>query len=365
MAKLAVIGDTHLDRSLFGYDLSDKIYKTLNEFFELCKKNKVGRAVHLGDFFDTPRPSQEHLGLLISWCRLFESEGIYLDILVGNHEVVSGSTISSALEIVKTVGFKYVRVVDQCRTTNCPVMGHKILYLPFPSPHLYPTPKSYESHIESVFKGLGEGKVTVFSHLNLQNVFYNQQEWVYRGKDYFIPSYIMQDPRVDKIYSGHIHYHQIVDNLIVVGAANKLRMSEKDNPTLFFLDGEPVKSRTPINLIQTDIVASSQSELDNFMEEDNNNYKSSVVKINPTSRSRDAVNWSVLVDKLYSLGADHVKMLPVKIIEVIEASELSVEVKSKSNDDRFLEWLYLSKDLTTEDKERIYLKFKKLLDNNV
>ena len=131
--RIGIIGDTHLGRKLYGYDLTGAIRRVMYKFFEFCVNEQVDLAVHLGDMFDTITPTIAHQKLAVQWLNEFERAGIQLRVLTGNHEVSAGSKATTALDCIKAIPYKYVDVVKYPLALS-PADSPELLFLPFPAP---------------------------------------------------------------------------------------------------------------------------------------------------------------------------------------------------------------------------------------
>jgi exonuclease SbcD len=315
--RTGLLGDLHLGKSLYGFDLSSYIKRAMWDFFEFCKRESVGMAVQLGDVFDRSTPSEEHRKIVAQWCNEFDRARIPLWIIVGNHDVSSRENAPSALQYLKASTSRSLWVVDR---PMCLVDGggisRDLLFLPFPSPGIYSDRKEFEEDIEQETAGTS-GKLLVFSHLNIQGAKLGKQEFVYRGADYSIPDYITRGD----IFAGHIHKPQNVGCIEVLGAAERLRFDEVNQQRYFGLIecddyNEEIRFKkyarhNALNLVQLDIdvsgVGNTEVPTTNAIvyrlpgSRDN-----SVIKIKPTVDKSSIVDWSEVRDWLYFRGAAHV-----------------------------------------------------------
>lgn len=317
--RIAVIGDTHLGRSLYQYDLTPRIREVMYQFFEVCVQEKVTRAIHLGDLFDTPRPSLIHQKIALQWCNEFERAGINLTLLVGNHDASSSPGISSALDVIRAFPYKHVHVVDrplwQYRRHKASLSGAEefaLFFLPFPSPSLYKKEKEWKAEIKSAWDKSSRCPVLVFSHLNVDKAVLGDQEWMYRGGDYSLPKAVEKHKRVSVVVNGHIHKQQeIRGSVFCLGASYRLRFDEKTNPVEFLLMDPtghsypvPVKDVLELRQIDLDVSGFAHAGKPPTTEEiiktvQHMDVEGCIVKLYPVVDSQSIVDWAVVQDFLY------------------------------------------------------------------
>lgn len=353
--KVAVIGDTHLGRTLYGYDLTPSIRATLYSFFRFCQEHEVKTAVHLGDLFDTPRPSLAMEKLAIQWCNEFERAGIKLHLLVGNHDVVSKG-VFSALSPLKAIDYQHVRVHE----TPCVTGG--LVFLPFPSPAIYESHSGWLGEIDGIMKA-DLGNCIVFAHLNVEGATMGEQDWVYRGGDYSLPTYVPHEDSVALVVSGHIHKHQWGSGRhLMLGASQKLRFNEREDPPCVFAllndpegkDGvELYDTGTQVELVQWELDASAwgcggeapnESELLHELPD----VEGTLVKLQPFVDEHTSIDWGRIEAALYENGAEFVKVLSPVFVkrkekqkpkatvvgEPLKAAAFFIKARIKEHDER-------------------------------
>lgn len=311
---IGLIGDTHVGRTLFGYDLTPHIRRTMYGFYEFCLLNRCKTAVHLGDVFDRPRPLLEHEKLVAQWVNLFEKSGINLLIMCGNHDVVAKPGLVSALDLLKASGgYRHLQIIDRPRWID------GIFLLPFPSPSLYGTRQEWLDEAQEVWYEQNEG-LAVFSHLNVQGAVLGDQEWVYRGGDYMLPDFVLNSGLM--IVNGHIHNQQIIgEDLLLLGSAQHLRFGEQTDSCSFGLmdrGGDiELHDYDALNLICYQIRAQDSDEplttesvkrhIDSLPETEQINGET-IVKVLPQTDNQTTCDWAEIEQHLYGLGAAFVKV---------------------------------------------------------
>lgn len=326
---LAICGDLHVGRLLYGYDLTPSIRQGMYEFLRFSQRRGVQVAVQLGDVFDRPRPALEHEKLVVQWCNEFERAGIRLYLLAGNHDAVARDGITSALEVVKAMRLKHVVVVDRPMVDSAPTTltgatwdRTALMFLPFPSPSLYPDVDAWYADIQHAWDSIPPRQmVLVFSHLNVEGADLGKQEWVYRGGEYDLPEVLTNSERVWCVVNGHIHKQGLVHGKVhLVGAAQRLRFDEAQNPVGFGLieddDLEEVRVIKQIahrlRLHEETVDASAWGNggaapsTQEIVERLGNDWQRCFIKVQPIVDEHAAVDWSRVEAHLYRCGAQHV-----------------------------------------------------------
>lgn len=324
--KVAVLGDLHLGRSLYGYDTTPHTRRVMYQFLNQAKRWGVTRAVQLGDVGDSPVWPLAQQKFVVQWCNEFERWGIALYLMVGNHDVTSRPGATSALDFVRAVPYKHVRVIDR----PCFVDG--MLFLPFPSPSLYASDQEWQGDVAQAVHEVGaKSDVTCFAHLNIDGAKLGEQEWEYRGGDYGLPLSELPD-NIDEIVCGHIHKPQRVGRALVLGAAQRLRFSECSNRPRILLHNNVGRSRTvdiehAIRLVEFSLEASRWTGVDASAYQiasdliESENVRGAVVKLSPLVDRSTEIEWRQVEQELYAAGAAHVTVAP----RVIEREETRKE----------------------------------------
>lgn len=329
--RIAVIGDTHLGRTLYGYDLTPSIRGTMYSFFRFCQEQKVDVAVHLGDLFDSPRPTLVLEKVAIQWANEFERAGIDLHLLVGNHDVIAKGGISSALAPLKAIRYQHVMVHERPQCVRTPSKQLDLMFIPFPSPALY---SSASERLSGIYDALGQvrGTAVVFSHLNVVGATMGEQDWVYRGGDYSLPSELAHDEKVALVVSGHIHKQQwLPGRHLVLGSSQRLRFGEHEDPCNFLLLDDPEgkdgctfhetgrgADEIPhqLEMVVWEADASAWGN-DNVAPSDEMDLwqdapvieSSSIVKLQPFVDEHSCIDWRKMEELLYGAGAAFVKVM--------------------------------------------------------
>lgn len=351
--KIALLGDLHLGKSLYGFDLSPYIKRAMWDFLGLCRRKKVAVAVQLGDVFDRPTPTEEQRKVVAQWCNEFDRAGIRLYIIVGNHDVLAKKESPSALQYLKSSSLNSnVWVVDRPlvlypRSSGVAV---NLAFLPFPSPGIYRHKGEYEEDIEAALEDDDQRhQLLTFAHLNVTGAKLGNQEFVYRGADYSLPKW------PGRIFCGHVHKPQVLRSVTVIGAAERLRFDETDQVRCFGLVTVDLKDRfsphginfrkvlrpDALNLVELEIDASSingsrkapstgEVISDIASTHIRVGFNRAVIKVTPFVDHQTVVDWGEVRDWLYSDGAEHVHVAPP--VSVGEKRNDKSEKKQQSKD---------------------------------
>jgi len=317
--RIAAIGDLHLGRALYGYDLTPHVRDKMYRFFDLCVNKDVRTAVVLGDVFDHPTPPEHLRKMVVQWFNEFERARINLFVLVGNHDVMSNPESPSALESLRVVDWDYVQVVDR------PIQFlRRLFFVPFPSPGLYETIDEWFGEVADVQEVLKPGAVA-FTHLGVEGAKVGEQEFPYRGSDYNIPEVMLTDDHIEKIVCGHVHKPQDVGKVVISGAAERLRFDERGDRRAFILinlQRRLTVARVPygskaLTLRQIELDASgwahggtpptTQEMITTIGPTD---VRQAIVKVRPFVDEYSTVDWSVIEAEFYRKQALMVFVAP-------------------------------------------------------
>ncbi len=348
MMHIAVLGDLHLGRSLYGFDLSPHIQRVMWDFFEFCKQGPPCIAVQLGDVFDRPTPTERQRKVVAQWCNEFTRAGIPLFILVGNHDAMAKHSSASALQYLKASTGEHIWIIDRptlIRPTDDERACANLLMLPFPSPGIYDGSEEFFEDAEQALQSRDEDYQTIaFAHLNIEGAKLGNQEFVYRGADFSLP----ERDEVDQYICGHIHKPQRIRNKVeVVGAAERLRFDETGQQRFFGLVKITTKEEyasfsisrvlrhNALNLVELEVDASGMSKPDEAPSTDEvisdiakADINRAIVKLTPFVDKHTMVDWSAVQNWLYADGALHVHVAaPVQVTEERAKGKSRVTVK--------------------------------------
>jgi len=223
--RIWMVSDSHLGcraNSVLWLDIIEDYF--FNFFIPLAKKEyKKGDVLfHLGDVFDNRQSlnlAAQNLGI-----RIFEElSKIFPDIhiIVGNHDIMrkNSNDISSVdcLKYIPNVSVhKNPKIIDYD--------GTKCLLMPW---------RRNSEHEKETLDQIKENIDYMFCHTETQGVQISpSKKYLHEGGN--LPSVFK---RFKRVYSGHIHYRQELDNFILVGNPYQMTRSDRDNQKgIYILD---------------------------------------------------------------------------------------------------------------------------------
>lgn len=337
MTISASLGDLHLGRLLYGFNLTPHTRRIMYRFFKLCLKRKADYAVQLGDLFDSPRPAPGLEKIAVQWANEFERARIALYLMTGNHDVISKPGHVSALDAIKAMPYRYVRVID--RPTAIPIPAWKItrtaraklpsqhtaLFLPFPSVATYLDPDDWRrSVLDALRRAKGFGRpIVAFSHLDVAGATWGAQDIVLRGSDFSIPKEVKRCKMVRQIIAGHIHAPQTVKRVLIQGAAQRLRIDEAQHARFFYFarNGKPlprakVRIRDAMRMLDlkadasvgstlelADVDLRCETQQDMLDELSRIDVEGRAVRVSVWVNAKTVLDWNVIECALYEAGA--------------------------------------------------------------
>jgi DNA repair protein SbcD/Mre11 len=218
-----LLTDTHSKE-----DNQELVFDIFLQAVKLCKKLKVKKIFHAGDFF-TSRASQslQVLILLSEILDLLTKENIEMIGIAGNHDKTNQDSENSYLDIYKNYKcFKVVRS-EECIDFN----GITIGFLPFFS-------NSYKDRlkkIKGIAKDLGNDTNILITHHAFNGAVNNDGTVV----DESIPPKSVRF--WDKVLVGHYHDSNHFDNVYYVGSAYQGNFGERIDDkgfTIIYDNGE-------------------------------------------------------------------------------------------------------------------------------
>lgn len=232
--RIWFITDTHLGVRNNSNDWIENIRDYFfNWFFPLVKQNYQPGDIllHLGDFFDSRQSINLrvlNLGVEIAeeMSRLFEG-GVH--IIVGNHDIWGkNSNEINSLKSIKWI--PGIKIYEEPLSTN---FGSRSFFL-------MPWRKDHEEDS----KTLEETKPhdVLCCHADIRGLKFNKYVLNEEGSD------VTKFEKFQKVYSGHIHYSQVVGNINMLGSPYELTRSDMDNPkSIWLLDLDTMQEKRFVN----------------------------------------------------------------------------------------------------------------------
>lgn len=208
--KRLIIPDLHIGLIYDGLDRTDDIFELLYKVYE-TEKDELNEIIWLGDIFDHPNISHTYVSDFIKLLNKFYASSFCNHIiLLGNHDGQITTKKGSPLEEIEASGLAQIKWEPSFDEKN------NILYLP------------YTLHKDKLdqFTTIPDNLRT-YTHLDIAGTIKGIEMEIGKGINSLLPEYIIK--KSNKIYAGHIHKAQKINNIHVVGSLLKVNISESNN----------------------------------------------------------------------------------------------------------------------------------------
>jgi DNA repair exonuclease SbcCD nuclease subunit len=238
MAKVALLGDTHL-----GHSKSiDIIHDHFAKFYSFMEKELVERnikhVIQTGDLYDYRREvhfytlfrSQEY------FFDMFARNGIELSVIAGNHDCVYKNT--NKVNSIRTLGTTCANIVDMVPQT---------IIIDNTSIDLFPwiNPENLAESIEFAKNSVSQYAV---GHFEFANFPMHPGTLAEHGMDHKLFS------NYDQVFSGHYHTVSEKENILYTGTPYELTWNDWSDPKGFWIldteDGSKEYVRNPYTLFE-------------------------------------------------------------------------------------------------------------------
>lgn len=223
MSKHIILGDVHLGKGAgigkpgSGGKLNSRIQDQLNLLdwvLQTAIDNNVYSIIITGDIYEEPRPHPALIQFFMAWLKHCEKEGIQVDIIVGNHDIVkTGSYTVSALDIIPAVELTHATTHKDITTLHFD--GVSFTLLPYRDRRMYDadSPQTALNLLIDEFKDEA-GKIpsdnrrVLIGHFALKGALYVGDELDDMLNEIFCPLTIFKD--WEYVWMGHIHKPQVM-----------------------------------------------------------------------------------------------------------------------------------------------------------
>lgn len=227
--KVLVTGDKHLGLVSDGESRLEEQRRVLGRCLELLKEFNPDVYVDLGDLFHGPRPGPDAYAVALSYlCSLAEWSATSSNpafLLAGNHDKTTRGSVTALDPFVPIRGTfpHFPEVVFLPKTA---AVGEFVcVFIPFVTEW-----EAKANGRESAQAWLDDGseqlehktrgrRLLVFTHLEVPGSKIHEWETTQRDVGLHIPSAILENPRVERVYAGHVHRHQELERVTVVGSS--------------------------------------------------------------------------------------------------------------------------------------------------
>lgn len=354
MIKIVVGTDTHLGLKTDGIDRNPEIFSVMEQItYEAIKwsKTHLTYLIWTGDLFNKNNPSEamiaEFISRLINPCKGRPNLKVYF--MAGNHDAISNPDNKSCLSFIGPLlqGYENVWLIEDVKSLAIETNDLGPLRFTF-LPHItlahlkdrtkYKNPQNYINavceHIQSKFATGTQHYI--FSHLNIHGAHPGSEENLLNKSEAFLPKvwtergYISDLPQ---IINGHIHSHEVLDNIYITGSPIYCGFGERDDDKAFITIDVPQTFNekfkieriptncTPFRELELDLTSWDEVDFMNHTEvatflgnlEINRNYVIKFdLKVNP---QRTNVNWNLVRDEIMkTYPGVHVKPIAPKFI---------------------------------------------------
>jgi DNA repair exonuclease SbcCD nuclease subunit len=276
--------DTHNGLKTDGIDRNPEIFSVMEDItrhaIKLSEKHKT-YLIWGGDLFNKNNPSEavikEFIERLINPCKGRQNLKVYF--MAGNHDTISNPENKSCLSFIGPLihGYENVWLIEDIKSIEVdksdigPVRFTFLPHITLANIHgkKFKNTQHYINsaceHIQSKFAV--NSQHYVFSHLNIHGAHPGSEENLLNKSETYLPK-IWTDRTLGvdlpQIINGHIHTHEIMDNIYIVGSPIYCGFGEKEDDKAFIEMQVPNKfgEEFKITRIPTNCVPFKQLELD-------------------------------------------------------------------------------------------------------
>lgn len=237
--RVLVTGDKHLGLSSDGESRLEEQRRVLARCVELLEETGADLYVDLGDLFHTPRPGPDayeaafdYLRAVAEWTSRREGRAAW--VLAGNHDKPTRGEVNALSPLVGFKRLPNVVLTPRFRKWDRDVT---LLFLPYVTAWEarkidgLPDAQAWlDQAAEGALREAGGGRVLAFSHLEVPGATAHVWDAAQRDVGLRIPAALLSDERVARVYAGHVHRHQVLERVTVVGSAIHVDFGEAADP---------------------------------------------------------------------------------------------------------------------------------------
>ena len=234
--RVLVTGDKHLGLVSDGVPRLEEQRRVLDAVVELARAEEPDVVVDLGDLFHVPRPGPDAYAVAFNYLRRLEKVAPTF-VLAGNHDKPSRGACNSLLPLGEVFEGGFVQTVPLPMRSNVYSGNFELLFLPFVTEFeaREAGDTDTQSYLDRVVEGFlgstrGRAKVLAFAHLEVPGAKRGPDDVTQRDVGTSIPRALLEDPRVLRVYAGHVHHHQELERVTVVGSSIHVDFGEARSP---------------------------------------------------------------------------------------------------------------------------------------
>jgi DNA repair protein SbcD/Mre11 len=237
--KILTRGDLHLDLISDGLRRLEEQARIVEHTLEVIRALKPDVFVDLGDLFDRTRPSPASYALAVEYALALGRElGHRAYVLVGNHDKPSRGEENALTPLValEEVG---PRIVLEPTFEDYPGKGVGLAFLPYVTDwearHVNGAFDSAQALLDDFAEAVvlaypDLDRFVAFTHLEVPGSVLADDDRVQRDVGTVIPVALIESTKVVRIFAGHVHKHQTVGKVTVVGSALHVDFGEAADP---------------------------------------------------------------------------------------------------------------------------------------
>lgn len=236
--RILISGDKHLGLVSDGMERLEEQERVLGGIVEVLRRERPDVYVDLGDLFHNSRPTpavyevaMRYFVEVAEWASRTSGRAF---LLVGNHDHPTRG-LSHALDPFVPLEGYFDRVSVEEWVSSHRVEDHLLVFLPHVTDDraLRREAGSAEEYLEESSKEIlkkADLPIVVFSHLEVPGVKLGEFDPVQRDTGVSIPARLIKSKKVIRVYAGHVHKHQEVGKVNVVGSSIHVDFGEADDP---------------------------------------------------------------------------------------------------------------------------------------
>jgi len=239
--RVLVTGDKHLGLVSDGVARLEEQARVLRAIVELASELKPDVYVDLGDLFNSPSPGPEAYAVALEYLLPLSRRVSSIYVLAGNHDKRTRGSVNSLLPLEALA--RDDAFAGRVEVITEPILvreGSEFLFLlPFVTEAEARERGAFEDS-QSFLDRFAEGELEsglprkaralAFAHLEVPGAKRGPDDVTQRDVGTSIPRALLEDPRVLRVYAGHVHHHQELDRVTVVGSSIHVDFGEARSP---------------------------------------------------------------------------------------------------------------------------------------
>ena len=235
MALIAIAADLHLGVSGFGKmnpltGLNQQVEVFLNDFNKLCDSviaAKVDSFVILGDIFHTRTPSNVVRESFAASIKRVLDAGVGVLIVLGNHDIQLAMGAQDSLADIRAIAPQGLHIIKDPEIVRFDANHSPVQFLCLPW-------RKHASEITlaaSRLMGQLDPDVPAFTlgHFTVSGAVSGAEVLYQLGGEEAVPAAALVDKRIERVFLGHIHKRQIIDEkLEYIGSMDRVDFSERN-----------------------------------------------------------------------------------------------------------------------------------------